>query len=443
MASELTHRNISMFLIIGYLWILVANPQARFPILGEIRLERIVMLSCWIVSALSHKIIFKSSKITGIILLLYASMIISYMLSPYKGFFISEHWLENYWKFIVLYFLVLFSINRIDDICYLFVGLVVILFIYQAHSWYDFLYGGSYVWQQGIKRMVGIWSGGIGAANYLGMISLFSLPFAVFWYQVTNVKKLRLCLIGYFVMTFGSIAFSGTRGAMLGLLFFVIINIRKKIHFKVASFFFLFIAGVLVFGLPDYLKQRYFGLIWSSSEKKVGISDRAFMVSRESAEARLKGLIEGWELVKMRPLFGHGPGSSALARKQVNEELRYNDDANFQMHNLYGQVMAETGFLGTILFVIAILVYFWELSKIKPANDDAINLNSYKLALQNSMLLFLFYGIASHTLYRYQWFLLFACHGAFVHIVSKRRSEKANDKELSTKAIQGLRTTSA
>ncbi|PQP34277.1 hypothetical protein C6A37_08615, partial [Desulfobacteraceae bacterium SEEP-SAG9] len=47
------------------------------------------------------------------------------------------------------------------------------------------------------------------------------------------------------------------------------------------------------------------------------------------------------------------------------------------------------------------------------------NLIYIKNALKNGMLLLLFYGFASHILFRYYWFLLFAFQGAIVDIVSK------------------------
>jgi len=367
-------------------------------------------------------------------------MLVSYALSPYQDFFHCQHWLENYWKLLVFYFLILFSINDTKDIFYLFAGFVLILFLYQTHSWYDFLHGGSYVYQAGMKRMVGVWTSEIGAANYYGMITLLSLPFALFWYQVSDKKNLKVFLICYFIMSFCSILYSGTRGAMLGFLFFVFINIRSLKHFTITAIVLTLLTAITVLALPDYLKDRYVALMPFIPKQAPALADPVIEEHRKSAESRLKGLIDGWELAKERPIFGQGPGSSPLARKKVNEELRYNSEYDYQMHNLYGQLLAETGFLGTILFFWIIITYFYQFNDIRSIEERSPKMYNYKLALQNSMFLMLFYGIASHTLYRYYWFLLFACHGAFLDILSKNSKEKADGTDLTVCTRQSSET---
>lgn len=426
-------KNYTIFFILLYLWILVTNPQSRFPILGEIHFERIVMIVSWMVLLLNSKINIRFSSMTFLIIIFYLFLNISYFFSPYQNYHLSQHWIENYWKVIILYFLVLFSINDIKDIFYIFTGFVLILFIYQAHSWYDFMHGGAYVWQQGIKRIVGIWSEGIGAANYFGMISLFSLPFAFFYYKASKSKRMKKILIFYFIMTILSIIYSGTRGALLGLVFLILINIRHitKIN-KVAIM--LILVPIIIVGLtPDYLKHRYLNLIMKLDYT---IDEKAQKIQRDSALGRIRGFIDGWELAKKSPILGHGPGSSPVARKKVNKNFQIETESDLQLHNLYGQLLSETGFLGTILFFSIIIMYFKQFGKIKDIIQDKSELYNYKLAFQNSMLLMLFYGIASHTLYRYYWFILFACHEAFIDIVSKSfKTELSDDNQCAPQPI--------
>ncbi len=432
-------RNYTIYFILLYLLFLIVRPQSRFPVLGEIHIEKIIVLVSWIVLILSAKIVIRSPKMMFLIFAFYLAGIASYFLSPYKDFFQSQHWIENYWKLIILYLLILFTINDTKDIFTILLGFVLITFLYQACSWYDFLHGGSYVWQQGIKRIVGIWSGGLGAANYYGMITVLSLPFALFLFQIIEKKKSRLFLICYFIISFCSISYSGTRGAMASFIFFILINIRSMKHLKLVTLVLVLIAGISILALPDYLKDRYFDSIPFISKQQAEIEDRFHKISKGSAESRVKGLIDGWELVKLRPLFGHGPGSSPLARKKVREELRYSE-YDYQMHNLYGQLLAETGFLGTILFFSIIITYFYKLSNMRSIEERFPKIYNYKLALQNSMFLMLFYGFASHTLYRYYWFLLFACHGAFLDILSKNLKQKADGTDLTASTSQSLET---
>jgi O-antigen ligase len=418
-------KNCTIFFILLYLWVLITHPQVRFPILGEIHFERILMLVCWMVLLFSSKAKVRVSRMTLLILMFYLWMIIGYLLSPYQDFFLSQHWIENYWKFIVLYFLIFFSINGKKDIFYLFTGTVCILFIYQAQSWYDFLQGGCYVWQQGMKRIVGIWTGGLGAANYFGLITLLSLPFAVFWYRTTQNIKTKVFLAAYFIMSFFSIIYSGTRGATLSFIFFLLINITSWRNIKKVAVFFV-ILTLSACLLPDYLHHRYFDTIPWISKQETQMESSSDETARNSALARWKGIVDGWKLAKQRPIFGYGPGASPIARKKVNVELRESDEYG-QVHNLYGQLLSETGFVGTIIFLVTIFTYFYQLRSMKDITEEKSGLYSYKLALRNSMLLLLFYGIASHILFRYYWFVLFACHGAFVDIVSTTLNGKLVD----------------
>ena len=428
--DNMQSRNYSVFLILLYLWILITNPQSRFLILGYIHIEKIVMIVSWIVLFLRKKTVIRTSKMTFLILALYLVMITSYLLSPYQDFFQVQHWLENYWKLIILFFLIVFSIRDLKDISTIFTGIVVILFLYQAHSWYDFLHGGSYVWQQGIKRIVGIWSGGIGAANYYGMITLYSLPFALFWFRKTEKSKMKIFLICYFVMSFFSIVYSGTRAAILGFIFFFPINIRRLKHFKVGIVAFIILSCLFIFAVPDYLKHRYFHTIPFMSKEETIVENRFDEMARGSALSRFTGLVDGWELAQKRPIFGYGPGSSPLARKEVNIELLHNSESDYQAHNLYGQVLGEIGFLGAILCFLIISIYFYQLHSIKDITQSNTSLYNYNLTFQNSMLLLLFYGLGSHSLYRYYWFLLFGCHTAFIDIISKSLKEGAGASDL-------------
>lgn len=422
-------RNYTLYLIILYFWILVATPHYRFRFLEDIHFERIVMLLSWAILIFSNKVKIRLSRVTLLILLFYFWMLISYFFSPYQNFKMAQWWFENYWKLIVFYFLILFSINDIKDLFFIFAGFVVVLFLYQMHSWYDFLHGGSYVWQQGIKRISGVWGGGeLGAANQFGMIALFSIPITFFWFNATKKRVSKFFLSFSFFMSFASIIYSGTRAAMVSLFFFIFLIIinRKQKNFKILILFSLLFLIILLV-LPEGLKHRYFDLI-SDKEAETQNETASDKIARDSALSRLEGLQDGWELFLKRPVFGYGPGSSAIARSEINEVIAKRDDP-LELHSLYGQVLSETGFIGTFLFLLIIIIYLYQLYSMKDIQkidlEDLIDINNYKLLLQNFILLVLFYGFFSHTLYRYYWLLLFACHGAFIDIVNQKYKDKA------------------
>ena len=91
-------------------------------------------------------------------------------------------------------------------------------------------------------------------------------------------------------------------------------------------------------------------------------------------------------------------GTSAIARNEVNEAIANirgrADDVALELHNLYGQVLSETGFIGTFFFLLIISIYLYQLYSIKHIKKiDLENLkviNNYKLLLQSYILLMLF-----------------------------------------------------
>ena len=80
-------RNYTIYFILLYLWMLIANPQNRFPILGAIHLEKIIILVSWLVLIFSNKMKIRVSRITFLILIFYSAMLVSYCLSAYQDFF--------------------------------------------------------------------------------------------------------------------------------------------------------------------------------------------------------------------------------------------------------------------------------------------------------------------------------------------------------------------
>ena len=154
------------------------------------------------------------------------------------------------------------------------------------------------------------------------------------------------------------------------------------------------------------------------------IDEKAAEISKESAEGRLEGLYDGWELALLNPVLGFGPGSSPVVRKQVNESLMFNTESEFQMHNVYGQILSETGFVGLIIFVITILVYLGKLRKVNLVHIDDDFYIHVKVFLRNYIFMFLYYGMIHHSLYQYYWFFIFAIHGGLMHILSPDTQKK-------------------
>jgi len=404
--------NIPLLLTGIYIFVNEATIYNRFPVLDSLGINKVLPISIllgFLLHASRVKTDSSSNKFAFLVIVLYFSMLLSFMFSDLKDTFPSQVWLRDYWQRVFLVWFIYLSINEKKDVRFFVILLVVFIGIYQILSWRDFLTGGSYVWQQGFKRMIGVWAGGsLGAANAYGFMGLFYFPLAYYLYLTSSSRKARILILGFLGMSVLSVFFSGTRTAVICLgLVFLAITYKKIFKFKIILLLAIIGVGIHNF-LPDELKQRYLSSLYTTDS----IDERALSIADESASSRLQGLIDGWELFKMSPLFGMGPGSSGLARTFVNEEYRQLFLLNgkyLQLHSLYGQLLAELGILGTVIFLSLCIICLKKLRKVVKT-DNALDKNELGIVAASLVLVLLAmltYGLASHNLYKIHWLIVF------------------------------------
>jgi len=427
--DEVKYSNFTLYTILVYLWMLVAKPQLRFEFIGTIQLEKIIVIVAFLSLVAGHRMKVKFNSISWFIIIFYFWLLLSYSVSQYQNYFITQVWMETYWKFIVVYFLILFSVNTRKDIYILVSGFVVIVGLFQLHSWFDFLNGGNFVFQQGVKRIIGVWTSGIGAANDYGFLTMITIPFAYCWYKATESKRIKKLLIFYGLMTLASIFYSGTRGALLGVVVFVFLNMRSFKQVMKSLTLIVVLLALTYSVLPAELKHRYFGFVVESSQS-TRMNQGADDIAKTSALDRLQGLYAGWRLALASPVTGFGPGSSAVARKRVNLQSLFSNERDLQLHNVYGQALAEAGFVGFFIYLFIILFYLRNLKRINQIETDYEDFKNIKIFLQNSVLLMLFYGFVNHNLYEYYWFLFFALHGGFMYVIQQNKSSTSYAQEI-------------
>ena len=100
-----------------------------------------------------------------------------------------------------------------------------------------------------------------------------------------------------------------------------------------------FAAILAVVIMPAYLQDRFLTLV----DPSYGPQN----VRYKSAEGRIGGLLNGFELWNQSPIVGFGPGSFAFAT-----------GGGFNSHNVYGQVLGEMGTLGLVVFLGVLLSFF-------------------------------------------------------------------------------------
>lgn len=355
---------------------------------------------------------------------------LSALLSPYSDSTGAQYWIENYWKLWLLFIFIVLSLRTKEDVYLVMLGISAITLGYQLLSWRDFLAGGSYVYQQGIKRMVGAWSGGgLGAANGFAFTALFALPFCYCWFLRDRTPRRRAIMIGAAAVSIASIIFSGTRGAILvGMAVAfgsILIYSPKRLRYLTLA---CMAAVACYLAAPEDIRNRYTSqlLPFASGDDN---EDKSEEVASRSAEGRIEGLVDGYLLFLERPLFGWGPGTSAIARLELDKEnVR---ETELQLHSLYGQVLAETGLCGTVLF--AWLNWYLIAALVRTMRDSTGMSRSLAIILLTVFAINLLYGFVSHTLFRDYWIFLF---GLSTVLISEQRCEFGDD-DLLVEVVEG------
>lgn len=422
----------TVWLLLVYIWWFVATPDIRFPVLGDIHFERILVALIVLAVVANRPPPRPVAGLSVLLIAFFLWMMLSYGLSPYQDGTESIWWIENYWKLVLLYFFVLYGIRTLRDLAVLLTGIAFVSLFYQAHSWYDFLGGGSYVWQQGIARMVGVWSGGgIGAANNFGFLGMFTIPFVAFWLDTARRPRSRLILAAALLLCFASVFSSGTRAALvvaglLGLIYgWRYIGIKGLVLAAI-------LLMVVITLLPEGLRHRYVDQLFIANGQQ-DFETQEEAIAAESAMGRIRGLQDGWQLVMRRPITGYGPGASPVAKRELPSYMipmspGDEEGQSTQLHNLYGQILSETGFVGGTLFFIIVLTYVGQLRRLAVSTDhnspEAMTIRAARRALLLLMLALLVYGLATHNLYRYVWMLIFAAQAALVLLARRWEADR-------------------
>lgn len=423
-------------------WLLTTpynSPTMSF--LADIRFERIIA------GILLIGVLFTGnlSKIFSIgvasVLCLFLFMTVSYSLSDYYFVPSAITWREDYWKLILFYLLLTCSILKLDDLRFLVKGMVIIVLFYQVLSWRDFLSGGGYVYQQGIKRMVGIWSGGgLGAANAWASLNLFSIPFSVATFKESK-RPWEPVLYGFAIsLSVLSILSSGTRGALICLIGYVLLFFGSNLFKPKYLILGTLVIAVTISVLPEKLRYRYWNQVFLFSEESGETDKSSDEVAKQSLEGRTEGFWDGISLANKYPLLGSGPGSSAYARLDLNDSKLTKEP--LQLHNLYGQVLGELGYIGGGIWIGAIWINILIMNSIAGRRNQNFSRNCpndqhqrkiYLSSLNGGFCVMLIYGLASHNLYDERWIILLA----FSSVLPQLLNDNSPDRELENEELVG------
>lgn len=384
------------FLLIGYMFLFIDRPFEVWPFLGDIHLERLYMLMTLLVWAMYPDKRWLPNGLHFAFLAFAVAVAFCWGMSPWMDQ--GQRVVENYFKVVVFYVLLVTSVNNEKALKQIVAGLLVVMALYLLHSLKEYI-GGRHTFRMGIVRMIGVDSSA-GDPNSFGATIVLVLPFvAVFWGGASrNVRRL---LLGYVGLSVLCVLLTGSRSALLSMMLVgLVMCARWKRTWK-----WLFLgaaASPIVFlALPGSLQNRFETIV----NPEVGPEN-----AQVSAEGRLEGLFTGLKLIQEYPATGVGPGAW---RPATHSEL--------ESHNLYGQVMGEMGLPGVLALGFVVFMAWRNLREVRRlerhnAPDNSF-LSSLNRAIGLSLFMLLFEGNFGHNLFRYTWlwyggFLIIAAHCA-------------------------------
>ena len=401
------------YLLVGYMFLFIDRPFEVWPWLGDLRVERVYMLLTLAVWAVSPGKRWLSNPQHAAYAAFALAVASCWAISPWAD--AGQPVVEDWFKVVVFYFLLVTTIHDEEGLKHIAVGFLCVMGLYLTHSLREYV-GGRHTYRMGISRMIGV-DTTLGDPNSFGASIVFVLPLVVAFWRAgvwgSAGKKLLVCYVGLSSLC---ILLTGSRSSLLGLLvWFTILIWGTKYRFKALAGFAL--AAPLAFvALPESLQTRFETII----NPDVGPAN-----AKESGEGRIQGFFKGMELWAANPLTGVGPGAWRPATRSAIES-----------HNLYGQLMGETGALGGMAFAAILACFVVNLRAIRKVrrqypewqNDFVFQLPK---AVGVAVFLLLFMGNFGHNLFRFSWLW----YGGFViiaqHCVLRRAAtwEPENEEE--------------
>lgn len=295
-------------------------------------------------------------------------------------------------SFIAFYFVIVNSITtkeQLDSMLLLFVGVGTIVALYGV---YQYFFAGtfassSFVDKEMFEDISTRVSGTFDNPNVMGEYLLLVIPVALtyLWKSKKWFPKLFTCgIIGIMLM---SLAFTYSRGCYLGIaacigIFLLLVNLKSIILFLVGL-----VALPLV--LPSSILNRL------SSIGNTGDSSTSYRISI------WKGAIDMIRDYWYRPI-----GQGTVAFNQIYPLYSYSGVGAEHAHNLFLQLMIETGILGIIAMAGVLFKFYQTLGHALKVCKEKI-LSVQMIAFIAGMTGFLIQSLFDNTWYNNRMILIF------------------------------------
>lgn len=383
----------TFFMFILYQLEFFLHASARIPGLGIIRPNLLLFVIIAVLLILQRERV--SYRFNQPILKAFSAFLLMLLFTlpfvKYPGSVVKENFALFMKAIVFLYFsaLVLDSEKRLKISLFVFIGCQVARVLEPLYLNVTSGYWGSSTYLGGSEfanRLSGAPSDVINP-NELGFVIATVIPFLHYFLLPRSfwIKIIYFCLLALLLY---ALILTMSRGAFLALLvvgWFVFKDSKNKVLF-VAFGVMVVIAALGV--MNDNQKERYLSLFSSETKQSA------------TAEGRMTGMVNEFKLGFERPIFGFGLGTTAEAKFNTWGRSKAS-------HNMYGEILIETGLVGLCFF----LRFVWTIRKelkigLNMANShDQFYKTLFKI-LNIVFWMFAVYSINYWGLSQYYWYNL-------------------------------------
>jgi O-antigen ligase len=395
-----------------------------YPALAPLRMERMVGMLTLVSLLLSQmyrhgRILIDGSQQTKHFLYL----VVAAALSVPLAFWRAGAWggVVDFIKLLIFYLLVVHLIDTRKKFR-IFVFLYAAMILYIAVSTVVNYVHGSLLHTAGIDRAVGATSAG-GGPNEMGATMATTIPLALLLAMHKPFAKWRwvsLVAFGFLIVT---LAFTGSRSAVLGLLGglgYIWWHMRYRLVTGALGVV-LLLAGFAM--LPEQYQGRYSSMTKSELDG--------------SSQNRLDVWLKGLQMVAHRPLTGVGVHCFGTANAMMFSSGGHR--SWLESHSLYVQVPAEMGLIGAFAFFSFLYVYVRfnrRTAKTLEADEgwglEVVILNS----IYAGTLSLLVTGVFGHSMMRPTWYLYAALGLCVWRIYLDERRKKSQPRPSRVRMIR-------
>ena len=401
---------------------------ARVPALAVIRFDLVLGILVLLFGVFSKPADDDRFKLTVTkrLLLFLGYVLLSLPLVTWPGSVVKFHlipWIKVA-LFLVLLLLTVKTTKQLKLVIVVFVGCQVFRALEPLYMHITTGYWGDIAYSMGGSSSLDRLAGSpydIVNANQLAWVIVTALPFLYYLlgYAGTISKILLVCVTPPLVY---ALLLTGSRSGLLCLVFTVFaivwVSENRKKAFTVAMIIFIPVSIYAASQLSDDMFTRYLSLVDST------------VAGADTAQGRVDGIVRGIGSISNNPLFGNGLGTSGETNHNV-----LGGSAQIT-HNLYLEILQETGLIGFTLFALTVVAMLKAL-KIAQANLEEQGLGRkewlYRLILATRVWIYmdLFYSLSCFGVRSWEWYFFGGV--STLCLVFSQKIESTNKKSFVSK----------